>query len=82
MNRFSTFAYTIMAGIFSTIVFGAIKTLTGPFGIPTLTFPFCFTSWIFCLAGSSIGCVFAVDISAISIPEDNIKRFKLVQSLV
>ena len=65
MNRFGTFVYTIIAGMLTTIVFGACKTIAGTFGVPTLTFPFCFVSWIFCLAGMSVGCVFPVLITAI-----------------
>lgn len=52
------------------------------FALPALTFPFNMASWILCLAGHGMGCLFAVEITAISIPEDHIKRIRLVKSLI
>ena len=74
MNRPSVFFYAVLAAIITTIVHGATASFMAPFGLPALTFPFNFVSWIFCLAGPGIGNIFAVEITAVSIPEDHIKR--------
>ena len=81
MNRPSTFFYAVLASVITTIIHGATASFMAPFGLPALTFPFNFVSWIFCLAGPGIGNIFAVEITAISIPEDHIKRVRLVQNL-
>lgn len=77
-NSFSLFIYAILASIFTAIIHGAIASLLTPFGLPALTFPFNLVAWIWCLAGNSMGGLFPVEITAISLPEDHIKRVKLI----
>jgi urea transporter len=52
MNRRSTFFYTVLAAIITCIIHGATSSFLTPFGLPALTFPFNFVSWIFSLAGT------------------------------
>ena len=77
MNSYKTLVYAVLAACYSGIVHGAIASLLTPFGLPALTFPFVFVSWMFCLAGNSIKGLFPVEITAITIPEDHIKRINL-----
>jgi len=77
-NSLSLFIYAILASIFTAIIHGAIASLLTPFGLPALTFPFNLVAWIWCLAGNSMGGLFPVEITAISLPEDHIKRVKLI----
>jgi len=77
-NSLSLFIYAILASIFTAITHGAIASLLTPFGLPALTFPFNLVAWIWCLAGNSMGGLFPVEITAISLPEDHIKRVKLI----
>ena len=50
-----------------------------PFGPPTLTFPFVFVTSIWYLAGSNIDGLFPVELSSMSLPENHIKRVKLLK---
>lgn len=76
-NSWKTLFYAILAALYSGIVHGAVSSFLAPFGLPALTLPFVFVSWIWCLAGNSIGGLFPVEITAITIPEDHIKRVRL-----
>lgn len=78
VNRFSTFAFAVIAAMITAIIHGATGAFLRPFGLPALTFPFNFVGWVFCLAGNVMGNVFSVEITAISVPEDHIKRVRLV----
>lgn len=80
-NSFTLFVYAILAGVFSAVIHGAMVALLSPFGLPALTFPFNLVAWIWCLAGNSMSGLFPVEITAITIPEDHIKRVKLVQKM-
>ena len=80
-NSVSCFVFTILAAVFSAIIHGAVASFMGPFGLPALTFPFNLVAWIWCLAGNSMGNLFPVEITAITIPEDHIKRVRLVQMM-
>ncbi len=77
-NSFTHFSYTVLAALFSAVIHGAIASLLSPFGLPALTFPFNMVAWIWCLAGQSMGGLFAVEITAITVPEDHINRVRLV----
>lgn len=79
VNRFSTFVYAVIAASITAIVHGATASFLRPFGLPALTFPFNFVAWVFCLAGNVMGSVFTVEITAISVAEDHIKRVRLVE---
>ena len=77
-NSFTLLAYAILAAVFSAVIHGSMVSILSPFGLPALTFPFNLVAWIWCLAGTSMGGLFPVEIAAITIPEDHIKRVKLV----
>jgi hypothetical protein len=78
-NSLTLFFYAILAGVFSAVIHGAVVSYMTPFGLPALTFPFNAVAWIWCLAGNQMGGLFPVEIGAITIPEDHIKRVKLMQ---
>ena len=81
MNRPSAFFFAVFSSVATCIIQGATNAFMTPFGLPALTFPFNLAAWIFCLAGHGMGNLFAVEITALSIPEDHIKRVRLVQQL-
>jgi len=78
-NSVTLFVYAILAGVFSAVIHGAVASYMAPFGLPALTFPFNLVAWIWCLAGNQMSGLFPVEIGAITIPEDHIKRVKLMQ---
>ena len=80
-NSFTLFVYAVLAAVFSAVIHGSMVSLLSPFGLPALTFPFNLVAWIWCLAGNSMSGLFPVEITAITIPEDHIKRVKLVQKM-
>ena len=71
----------MLAAIFSAVIHGAVASFTAPFGLPALTFPFNLVAWIWCLAGNTMGGLFPVEITAITIPEYHINRVRLVQKM-
>ena len=81
MNSVSSFSYAVLASIFSAVIHGAVASFMAPFGLPALTFPFNVVAWIWCLAGNQMGGLFPVEITAITIPEDHIKRVSLIQKM-
>ena len=80
-NSFTLFLYAVLAAIFSAVIHGGMVALLSPFGLPALTIPFNLVAWIWCLAGNSMSGLFPVEITTIKLPEDNIKRVKLVQKI-
>ena len=77
VNSYKTIIFAILASLYTAIVHGALASFLAPFGMPALTFPFVLVCWLWCLAGSSIGGLFYVEITAITLPEDHIKRVLL-----
>jgi urea transporter len=80
-NSLSCFFYTILAAAFSAVIHAAVVSYMAPFGLPALTFPFNCVAWIWCLAGNSMAGLLPVEITAITIPEDHIKRVQRVQKM-
>lgn len=67
---------TLYGSIMTLIVQTGLSSFLSPCGMPTLTFPFTFICWIFCLIAGSNNLI-AVKLSSVSIPEDHYKRYAL-----
>lgn len=80
-NSITCFSYAVLAAMFSAIIHGGVASFMAPFGLPALTFPFNVVAWVWCLAGNSMSGLFPVEITAITIPEDHIKRVRLIQKM-
>jgi urea transporter len=72
--NFSVWGNTMAGCVATTIFTAAVRAALCPFGLPALTFPFNFTSWIFCLAGKNMSGLFTVELGALSFPEDHRRR--------
>jgi urea transporter len=81
VNSFASVCYAILAGVFSAIIHGAVVGLMSPFGLPALTFAFNIVGWVWCLAGGLMSTMFPVEITAITVPEDHIKRVNLSRKM-
>ena len=68
-----------MGAIFTAIITGFITNILGTFGLPGLTMPFVMVCQLFILAGNSMKKLFSVDLGAVSIPEDNKRRYLLIE---
>ncbi|CAF3150924.1 unnamed protein product [Rotaria sp. Silwood2] len=67
---------TIYGSIMTVLIQATVSAFLAPIGMPTLTFPFTFVCWIFCLIAGSRGLI-GVKLSAVSIPEDHRYRYRL-----
>ena len=67
---------TLYGSIMTLIVQTGLSSFLSPCGMPTLTFPFTFICWIFCLIAGSNNLI-AVKLTSVSIPEDHYKRYAL-----
>ena len=65
------------ASVLSTIATASLASFFAPVGLPPLTFPFVFCTWIVILAGSSIPELIAVAIPALTTAEDHLERLLL-----
>jgi urea transporter len=70
--------FTLYASIMTVLVESTVSSFLSPVGMPTLTFPFTVICWIFCLIAGSKNLI-AVKLTAVSIPEDHYRRFRLSQ---
>lgn len=78
----AVYAFAIAACVVCAILSAAVGQSLAPVGLPALTFPFVLTCWLFCLAGqSATKGLFAVELGAMSLPEDHRKRYTLILSL-
>lgn len=80
-NSFKLFFYATLSAIFAVIVYAALLNFLAPMGLPALDFAFNIVGWIWCLAGNHSKGLFPVDVTAITVPEDHIKRIKLVEMM-
>lgn len=71
--------FTLFASTITILVQGAIGSLLGPVGMPTLTLPFTLVCWVFCLMAGSSSDLIAVKLVAVSIPEDHRRRYRLTR---
>jgi urea transporter/ankyrin repeat protein len=65
----------LFAVLASVVVHGAIASALGPVGMPALTFPAASTCVAFCLLAGAAKGVVAVQLAAITVPEDHRRRF-------
>ena len=63
------------------IVSGALSAFFAPVGLPALTFPFTFVSWMLILAGRASPGVVSVSLAAMTVPEDHLQRFKIISGI-
>jgi urea transporter len=68
--------YTLFGIVVTTFVWPAIGTVLAPIGMPTFTFPFVLTTWIFLLAKPGFAAIRAVAPADATYPEDNYRRWK------
>lgn len=68
--------YTLFGVVVTTFVWPAFGTLLAPIGMPTFTFPFVLTTWLFLLAKPGFAAVRAVAPADATYPEDNYRRWK------
>lgn len=68
--------YALFGVIVTTFVWPAIATVLTPIGMPTFTFPFVLTTWIFLLAKPGLAAVRAIAPADSTYPEDNYRRWK------
>lgn len=80
-NSGKLLAYATMAAMFSVIVYAGLSNFLYPMGLPPLDFAFNIVCWVWCLAGNQSKGLFPVDVTAITVPEDHIKRVKLVKCM-
>eukprot|EP00762_Andalucia_godoyi_P005373 ANDGO_06711.mRNA.1 Urea transporter DVU1160 len=72
-----TLVMYVLCILFTTLIHGAVASYLVLFALPALTFPFTMASWIFCLLGGAAKGIVAVELSAVSVPEDHRRRFLL-----
>ncbi|CAF0903245.1 unnamed protein product [Adineta steineri] len=70
--------FTLYGSLMTLLVQACISSFLNPVGMPTLTFPFTFICWIFCLSSGSKNLV-PVKITSVSIPEDHYRRYRTSQ---
>ena len=63
------------------VVSGALSAFFAPVGLPALTFPFTFVSWMLILAGRASPGVVSVSLAAMTVPEDHLRRFKILSGI-
>jgi urea transporter len=68
--------YTLFGVVVTTFVWPAIATVLAPIGMPTFTFPFVLTTWIFLLAKPGFAAIRAVAPADATYPEHNYRRWK------
>lgn len=68
--------YTLFGVAVTTFVWPAIGALLAPIGMPTFTFPFVLTTWLFLLAKPGLGAVRAVAPADATYPEDHLRRME------
>ncbi len=61
--------YSIVAAIFSAIVFAAIAVALSPIGMPALTAPFVLTTWVFLLPTAGFRALQGVSVAEVRTPE-------------
>jgi hypothetical protein len=61
--------------ILAALLFGAIGSLFGPYGLPALTLPFCFATLAFTLLKGLAGGVEPIEAADITTPEEHLSRF-------
>eukprot|EP00040_Diaphanoeca_grandis_P020895 m.111127 g.111127 ORF g.111127 m.111127 type:complete len:1046 (-) comp28098_c0_seq2:151-3288(-) len=67
--------YLFLVLIMSCVLTATISGVLAPMGIPVLTFPFVFASWIFCLAGRGMKHLLGVDLGGMTVAEDHRRRW-------
>ncbi|CAF4359786.1 unnamed protein product [Rotaria sp. Silwood2] len=77
LSGYQIWFFTLFGSIMSVIAQIAISVFFSPIGIPPLLLPSTLISWIFCLMAESSKNMIAVKLSAVSIPEDHLRRFHL-----
>ena len=75
LNGYIIWIIIIYASLMTVIIQSALSSFLTACGMPTLTFPFTFICWIFCLIGGSKYMI-AIELNAVSLPEDHRKRLK------
>ncbi|UJR20485.1 hypothetical protein I4U23_023613 [Adineta vaga] len=75
---YSIWLFTLYGSLMTILLQGAISAYLNPVGMPTLTFPFTFICWIFCLIAGSNKLI-AVKVTSVSIPEDHYRRYRVSQ---
>jgi hypothetical protein len=50
-------------------------------GLPPLDFAFNIVGWLWCMAGNQSKGFYPVEVTGITVPEDHIKRVKLVEAM-
>lgn len=61
----------VAAAMTTSVVFVAVETALLPFGLPALTLPFCLATFAFLLLASASSWLGAVDVTAVTTPEDH-----------
>ena len=76
LSGYRIWLFTVFGSIMTVLLQAGVSAFLAPVGMPTLTFPFTVICWIFCLIAGSKNLV-AVKLTAVSIPEDHYRRFRL-----
>ena len=76
LHGYRIWLFTLYGSMMTVILQAAVSAFLSPMGMPTFTFPFTVICWIFCLVAGSTDLV-AVNLTAVSIPEDHCRRFRL-----
>jgi len=79
LHGWRIWAMVLFAVVMTVLTQAAVSSILSPVGMPGLTFPFTVICWVYCLIAGSSKDLVAVNISAVSIPEDHIRRFNISQ---
>lgn len=78
LHGYRIWLFTLFGSVMTILVQAAVSAFLTPCGMPTLTFPFTFICWIFCLTAGSKDLV-AVKVTAVTTPEDHLRRYRLAR---
>ncbi|CAF1123463.1 unnamed protein product [Rotaria sordida] len=78
LNGYRIWLLTLYGSVMTILLQAGVSAFLVPAGMPTLTFPFTVICWIFCLIAGSKNLI-AVQLTAVSIPEDHYHRYRLSQ---
>jgi solute carrier family 14 (urea transporter) len=69
----------VFAAMVCVIVHAGVGAFLQPVGLPTLTFPFTLTTWVFILLGRGTKFAFPVELVALTTPEDHVNRYRVAR---
>jgi hypothetical protein len=88
LNRHAA-GLALFASVMATVCSAATGAFLAPAGMPALTFPFCLTTWLFVLLGSSVctdtaarggGGLVPLELSSISTAEEHVRRLRMARA--